>query len=90
MSWSKPTEKTIEKLVPSMVEAVRENEKMPVLLAGILQKMRQEDPEVEDTALKTVNAAVAESRPMESGRSLLRSCWRSCSLSDLGGTLQGA
>lgn len=63
MSRSKPTEKTIEKLVPSMVEEARENEKMPVLLAGILQKMREEDPEVDDTALKTVNAAVAESLP---------------------------
>jgi len=63
MARSKPTEETMQRVMAEVLEEARANNKLPGLLAGIVQNMRDSDPEGVDTALKSIIEQMAASLP---------------------------
>ena len=57
MARAKPTEETIQKMMSAVLEEARTNKKLPELLAAVLTKMREADP---DVAIRILDALIED------------------------------
>ena len=60
MARSKPTKETIEKVTAAVLEQAKANKKLPELLAAILTKMREADPDAADAEVERLIDLIAE------------------------------
>ena len=71
MARSKPTKETIEKVTAAVLEQAKANKKLPELLAAILTKMREADPDAADAEVERLIDLIADSMPEEKRRKFL-------------------
>jgi len=71
MARAKPTKKTIENMMSTVLKEAKAKKKSRKLLAAIVGKMGDADREVVDTALNTVIEAMAASLPAHKRRKFL-------------------
>ena len=65
MAREKPTEETIQKMMSAVLEEARTNKKLPELLAAVLTKMREADP---DVAIRILDALIEDTGSVDAGR----------------------
>jgi len=63
MARSKSTEEMIGDMMTALLEEAKANEKLPEMLAGILKKMHEADPEAARSVLETIIEQTAASMP---------------------------
>jgi len=71
MNRSKPTEETIEKVMAAVLEEAKTNNKMPELMSGTMQRLRETDPKAAHAALRAMIEVMAASLPVDKRQKFL-------------------
>ena len=71
MAQSKPTEKTIERVLAAVFEEARANNALPEVVAAVMKELRETDPKAAHAALRAMIDAMAAVLPAYKRRKFL-------------------
>jgi hypothetical protein len=71
MARAKPTQERTERVLAAVLEEARENNTLPEVVAGAMEKLRETDPKAAHAALRALIDAMAASLPAPKRRKFL-------------------